>query len=348
MPSAARLLSVVSLTSLCLCFASASVDDLLAKADAHRDSHDFAAAAQEYTAYLKTHPKSLQALTGRAKAYLGLGILAGDPKDSTKQFDLARADFKQVHVLEPKNEKAYIEEIVVCNSVFGSYETLVPTVELGLKNLPNSYNLMELKVSMHYKLGKPDVVRRTLNDIVRLFPSRYEPLAQRGQLNSEEGKHEDAVADYTKSIDLCKSKSVLTLLEFRCREYIALRNYDAATSDTEQAIKQSPESWVFYGLRGGITLNRPLKGKTKDEIAAEVKGIVDSAFPDVDKAVSKGYVEFVGYRADCYFYFKKYDLALQDYQKYAETSKDSHDNPEWKRRDAARLNCLIALARNKQ
>ncbi len=141
------------------------------------------------------------------------------------------------------------------------------------------------------------------DDTVRKSPGKARPYNNRGLINAQRGKHEEAIADFNKALEL--NPNYFHIYYNRGLAYHESGNLDRAISDYNMSLKTSPGFWRAHFNRGNLY---------------QRKGNLDYAISDYNKTIeaNPGHAAVYYNRAVAYFGKGEYNKAWEDLHK-AET-----------------------------
>jgi tetratricopeptide (TPR) repeat protein len=110
---------------------------------------------------------------------------------------------------------------------------------------------------------------------------------QRARIYEASGKYEEALTDANRALALGDARQPLALT-VRGSLYVDLNRYDDAVADFSKAIELDPTQGVVYVLRGVVylLLNRPSEAD-RDFEAARAAGVPDTAIQAARERIRK-------------------------------------------------------------
>ncbi len=172
------------------------------------------------------------------------------------------------------------------------------------------------KIRVKRRYGKIKTISEA-TEIIKEYPEEVQIYQILAQLLTREGKFDEALADYSKTIELEPSNSVNYFK--RAIVYVVKGEYDLAIADFSKSIELEPSNSVNYFKRA---------------IVYVVKGEYDLAETDLRKAIelSPRYIDAFYLRANVYRVKGEYDLAIADLTRAIELSPkyvDAYNDKAW-------------------
>ena len=151
-----------------------------------------------------------------------------------------------------------------------------------------------------FVLDRYEEALTTLSEAIRLDPKDVRAFAVRGFTLDHQGKHEEAIQNYSAGLAITPNKLTATLLEARGETHWILGQIEKAMEDFEAIIARNPTQARGYVLRGKLL---GAKGKYRE------------AINDLSSALERDATRKLPlfYRGYDYGCLKDYDNALRDY-----------------------------------
>jgi tetratricopeptide (TPR) repeat protein len=164
-----------------------------------------------------------------------------------------------------------------------------------------------LRGNYFYNQGKYDEALADYNRSLELRPDNPAILNNRGRTYDELGRYDEALADYNRSLELKPDDPVT--LNNRGITYHKLKRYDEALADYNRSLELRPDN--------PITLNN--RGSTYDEL-----GRYDEALADYNRSLElrPDNLTTLNNRGSTYAKLGRYDEALADYNRSLELRPD--------------------------
>lgn len=204
----------------------------------------FLNAEQACTKALKLNSKLVLAYLSRGYVSYHLGLNKFESKDNQndeahEHFEKALADFSKVVELAPKFSLAFIARA-------------------------------DVNKNINYTKANQESALSDLTKSIKLYPTAF-AYFHRGVIYSSKEMHQQALADFTKSINL-NSKDPLAYA-LRAKEYLLMKEYDKAIADFTKAIELDAFESSFYEGRAEVFLAKREKAKAEADIkkAEELK-----------------------------------------------------------------------------
>ena len=146
------------------------------------------------------------------------------------------------------------------------------------------------------------------NDVLLNYPASQTALKNRGAAYTNNGKIAEAIADFTKAIEVGPDNALIYTL--RADAYREIGNFEQAINDYNKAIGLDPDNALTYFDRG---------------CAYDGKGDLPKAIHDYTKAIEidpKNSIEAYNNRGSIYYCRGDFDLAISDYNKIIEIKPD--------------------------
>jgi tetratricopeptide (TPR) repeat protein len=150
----------------------------------------------------------------------------------------------------------------------------------------------------HIEARDFDKATDALAEVIRLAPAHVDAVAERASLSLRLGKAKEAVADYTRAIELRPEAPAIYL--GRGRAHLKLGQFDQAIEDFSAAAKLAPAEWEAYHRRG---------------LAHTARKNHEQAIADFSQAIRlhPDFSELYLHRALAYTQTGRFDLAIGDY-----------------------------------
>ncbi|MFT7612292.1 MAG: tetratricopeptide (TPR) repeat protein [Parvicellaceae bacterium] len=146
-------------------------------------------------------------------------------KDESYFFDVDVFEFLAEHYLED-----------------GNVDQALAALEVGISQHPSSAIILLRKAQIHSSTGRIRSGHELLNKAESLAPNHDEIFLTRASLYSQEHKHNDAIKNFLKAIDLCSNEEIDDLYLDLAFEYENIEKYDLAVIALKKALKLNPEN----------------------------------------------------------------------------------------------------------
>ena len=155
----------------------------------------------------------------------------------------------------------------------------------------------------HTRAGRHDQALADFTRAIELYPLAAEYFVQRGVTYLSIGRYDEALADYTRAIDLDPA-SALAYID-RGLVHTHLKRYDEALADLNRAIELAPAEPLSYYNRGNLALEL---------------GRYDAALADYTRAIDldPNFAQAYRNRGRSYIELEHYDQAEADYTRALE------------------------------
>ena len=139
---------------------------------------------------------------------------------------------------------------------------------------------------------------------IELTPSLADAYYYRGIILSEMNKHEEAVQELTKAIELNPLHDYAYMERGKALQYI-LGKDDEILKDFNKCIEINPNNVDFYAARGTYYYTKSMNEEALRDFAKVLE-------------LNPNDIEILGFRAELYTEMKKYPEAFLDYHKLSE------------------------------
>lgn len=168
---------------------------------------------------------------------------------------------------------------------------------------------------------------------LRIDPTNSRAYDLRGAVYGERGDREQAIADFSKAIDLNPEKP--SIFANRARQYRLTKQYDLALADCDAALRLDSDHRMAYLIRGNVAIkletftdairdfDAALALDPDDAVtyanrgnAKHLKGDLEGALMDCTQALALGPTTWLAhlFRGQTYFERREYDRALADFE----------------------------------
>lgn len=122
----------------------------------------------------------------------------------------------------------------------GNVKRALKALEVGISQHPTSAIIILRKAQLHASTGRIRSGHDLLNQVEILDPNNDEVYLTRASLFSQEHKHEEAIKNYLKAIDLCETEDLDDLYLDLAFEYENVEKYDLAIKALRNALNLNP------------------------------------------------------------------------------------------------------------
>ena len=183
---------------------------------------------------LKTNPRNIEAYNYRAMTYTFKG-----------QYDEAIADFNELITLAPQKASGYYNDRGYAYLNKGDFNRAIEDFDRVLQNDASNLAANANKAIALARTGQMDEALAIYDQLIQVSPSTS-VYWSRGMLYSALKKYKEAIADYTKAIDLCKPGSGEAVYHWRGLAYREAGDCDNAVADFNRAIRINSHIGSFY------------------------------------------------------------------------------------------------------
>ncbi|CAG1000407.1 Serine/threonine-protein kinase PknB [Planctomycetaceae bacterium] len=207
-----------------------------------------------FVSVLERDPENLAALAGAS-------IADARSREVSAKLSLARLD--KVLAAGIKDAAIFVTRARLLLTIDGSHEPVKAACAEALKLDPANLEAFEVMAQCERAAGNTQAEEAWRTKAIEAHPDRFELWEVRGDLRSEQGQHESAIADYSQAIELLlklpkerRSQKLCLLLIKRAGIHEVLEERDAALKDLSAAIAERPNDNEMFSARGWFYLRQ--------------------------------------------------------------------------------------------
>jgi serine/threonine protein kinase len=200
-------------------------------------------------------------------------------------------------------------------SYLGKHERAISDYDEAIRLNPKNAFAYYNRGNAYRNLGQYERAISDYDEAIRLNPKNATAHNGRGLAYSNLGKPERAISDYDEAIKLNPKHDFA--YRNRGAAYYNLGKYERAISDYDEAIRLDPKDATAYNNRGNAYYNLGKYERAISDYDGAIRLNPNEAFTYYNKAVC------------LQENIKKYEEALEVWEKYLEVSKDDPKQKEW-------------------
>jgi tetratricopeptide (TPR) repeat protein len=259
-------------------------------------------AIEDFTRAITLDPNYGIAYSKRGGAYYAQG-----------QDELSLADLNRALEINPQHARPYLIRSQVYERM-GQLDDALKDLDRALAFKPDLEGGFKTRASLLVQFGRYDEAAKNLDQAIRFYPNDSGAFLMRATLSGFKRHDENAIADYTRALELEKRNSSARLKAFleRGKAYQRLGRYESAAADFTQVIALDSAEAEAYLYRG--TSYREL-------------GRFDDALKDYGEYIRFNPNDPLGYynRGNTYTLLERHEEALADLDRTLALDPDFKD-----------------------
>lgn len=291
---------------------------------------------------VKEHPADYRVYLFRGLYYDHSGFL-GHPKD----YATAETNFQKAIATNPKVGLTYYylganiesslppaERASASSQPTANDQKLLQAYGTAITLDPSIVPAYMARANIHIYLKHPNLALNDYNKAADLDPTNHDIYNRRAQLLMDNGKNREAIADFTKAIDNCRSESLLlAYYEQRADVLMRVGDYAGAVEDSSASIRLLLQSQVpdLLGLKQFRKLYPEYNGLNDERTSARLHAVLRPAWEydvfvkrlvattaETNGLASSFLSENYARRGNAYWLSGNFKKAISDYQRIVE------------------------------
>jgi len=188
----------------------------------------------------------------------------GTTASDAHRADLAREAFRRANTVYPPDASWWYAEAGFTMAVYGPAFAL-PLYEAALARAPYSAQNLTAVAEQRALQGDLDGTKALLERLKTVAPFRAEGYAVRGLVASLDGRHEDAITEIDRALDLLASPNP-AWQAMKASEELAAGRYGAAVESMDKALAAHPLRPQYRFVRGLALLELGEYARARDDL----------------------------------------------------------------------------------
>jgi tetratricopeptide (TPR) repeat protein len=180
-----------------------------------------------------------------------LSELEGKPEHAQVSIKVATQVIEKAE-LTPDQKANLLFQRGLAKMFAGDLDGTLADYELALSQIPNHMGALMGAADAYVAAGKPEKAKESFDRAIKEYPNNALCFNNRGMFLQGEGKFQEALADFTKALQLDQKFYYLTNRGFT---YMQMNQFAKAEADFDASLNIEPGQSSVYSLRGTARLN---------------------------------------------------------------------------------------------